>query len=166
MADKEQKVFSFDVGLPTGPDVAMLQKHWAELKIGDRVPYDEVEALLGVEWNTARFKTITTAWRNRELERGNVLVCEPGKAFVVATADQISSGTYEVLRHIGRASKKQRQRLSTVRPVSDMQKQTVEHHGRLMLTMEREAKKSRMNLLPKMEPKEQVRIEPPKQAAQ
>jgi hypothetical protein len=166
MSEKEQKVFTPFDGLPTGPDVSALQKQWPELAAGDRIPYEDVEALLGMAWNTPRFKTITNAWRARELERARVILCEPGVAFVVATADQISERTYGVLRHVGRQAKQQRHRLSTVRPVSEIQKQTVEHQARLMLAMEREAKKSRMNLLPKTEQKETVRIQPPKQAAQ
>jgi len=57
--------FSKD-GLPTAPDVAALEKHYATLQIGDQLPYEDIEALLGVEWNTQRFRTITRVWRIRE----------------------------------------------------------------------------------------------------
>lgn len=165
MTDKiENRVYSFRDGMPTGPDVAALEKRWKDIAIGDSVPYEEVEKEIGAEWRSERFRTVTTAWRARIIERGLVLICEPGRAFVVATGEQISAMTHGVLSHIGRQSKAQRKRLSTVRPESEIEKQTVEHHGRLMLMIERESKKARLNILPNSQPDEPVRISPPEKA--
>lgn len=159
------RVYSFRDGMPTGPDVSALEKRWPDLVIGTRVPYEDVEKVLGLEWRSERFRTVTAAWRSRLLERGRVLICEPGNAFLVATGEQISAMTHGVLAHIGRQSKTQRKRLSTVRPASEIEKQTVEHHGRLMQMIERESKKARLNILPSTQPVEPVRISPPSKVA-
>jgi hypothetical protein len=161
MAD-QREYFPWDDGLPTGPDVGILQRKWPALAVGDRIPYEEIGALLALDWRCARFRTVTAAWRQREMEAGRVLICEPGTAFVVATCAQISAATYSVLHQVGRKMKKQRTRLSTTSPANEIEKQTVEHHGRLLLAMEREAKRSRMNLLPNHSPEQPTRIGPPK----
>lgn len=164
MEKTEQRVFSFRDGLPTGPEVSELMKRWPELKPGDRIEYAEVEAIIGVKWNSDRFKTVTVQWRKRMMERGRVINCEPSRAFICATGDQITAGSYTVLRFVGHKAKDQRRKLSTIRPENEMQRATVDHHARLMLAMEREARKSRMNLLPPApKPEEQVRIGPPKE---
>ena len=146
----DPKYYSFKDGLPVGPDVAAIRKQWPNLKIGDRVPYEDMEALLGLEKTTNRFGTVTDAWRKAELERGLVIICERSRAFVVATAEQITGSTSDVLGHVVRTAKKHRRRLATIQPADDLQRQVVEHQGRLMSIMEREGKKSRMNVFPSM----------------
>lgn len=148
MNDATQKHYPFDTGMPTAPDVAALQKRFPDLKLGERVPYADVESVVGAAWNSPRFKSVTNVWRAREQESGRVLVCVPGRAFVVATADDITGETPAVLRTIGRKSRKHRQRLTTIRPTSELQRRTVEHHGLLMLAIERDAKAARHKILP------------------
>lgn len=161
MTDKH---YSFRDGMPTRPDVQLLQKQWPSLQVGDRIPYDDVEAVIGIERGTARWKSITNSWRHREREMGRVIECEAGKAFYVATADQLSAMTYGALQHIGRSAKRHRNKLATVEQhdnVSDDIRSRCQHHGRLMWQIEKESSASRKNLLPDTRASQQ-QISPPK----
>jgi hypothetical protein len=145
----QQKHFSWRDGMPTGPDVAILQKAYPSLSPGDRIDYETVSELLGVKVGSQRFITVTLAWRAREEDNnGIVILCKRKEAFIVATPDQITSGTYETLRHIGRSARKQRKHLATVHADDEMTRLTVDHQARLMMEVERDAKKKRMNALP------------------
>ena len=103
----EQKVYPWGEGMPTGPDVAMLQKQYRDLQPGDRIEYEDVEILLGVDRRSARWASVTNAWRRREFENGIVIDCDPGEAFIVLTADQISAKTYGAIKHVGHTVRKQ-----------------------------------------------------------
>lgn len=159
--DQEQKFFPWDGGLPTKPDVDRLLKTWPEPREGDRFDYETVERILGIARDAARFKTVTAQWRKRLLEARIVVECDPGKAFYVATCDQVSAGTYGALQFIGRKAKKHRQKLASTTPENDQQRATIEHQGRLMYAIEKDAKKSRMNLLPSTKSEERPQIGPP-----
>lgn len=159
----EQKHYAWTDGMPTGPDVTMLQKMWSDLKVGDRIPYEDVETLLGLKRDSTRWKTVTNAWREREEEKGRVIKCDPGVAFFVATTDQILGDTHPTLLSMGRLARKQRKRVATVQPSNEQEKLVRDHHGRLLSVIEREAKKHRMNLLPTFEQKAPVQIGPPKE---
>lgn len=160
MTDSEH--LPWNEGLPTAPDVNELQKKWPELKVGDRVAYGEIEALLKIEWRSNRFRCVTDAWRRRELEAGRVIECDPAEAFYVASADQVSAKTYGVLKHIGRKAKRHRTFLSVQRTEDPILAQTITHHGQLMQATERDARKHRMNLLPHTAAPEPPKIPPPK----
>lgn len=154
-------------GLPTAPDVAVLQQHFNDLKAGDRIAYEDVETLLKLTRGSARWKSVTDAWRRREEEAGRVIKCEAGAAFYVATGEQISSSSYGALEHIGRTARKQRRHLATIRTEDEGMRATQQHQSMLMLALERESKKARMNILPSVAPATTApSIAPPKQAAQ
>lgn len=161
----EEKYYSFKDGMPTGPDVAALQKAFPDLKIGDTVSYEAVSGVIGCPWTSARFKTITTVWRRRLMESGLVLGCDPGESFRVLTASQISAKTYSTLEEIGRKAKKQRKREATIRPKDDAERAGTMHRMRLLSAIEQDSKKSRMNILPPTEIKPAPRISPPDQKA-
>ncbi len=161
----EHKHFRWQDGMPTGPDVSALLKFFPDLKIGDRIEYEKVEDVLSVERSEARFWTITNAWRKRLLEEGKVIHCERGVAFRVATCEEITGRTTDVMRHVQRCAKGQRQALSTVRTDNPVEQTTVEHHGRLLLAIERDVKKSRMNVIPDTTAHSAPQITPPKTKA-
>jgi len=162
MSDDTQKLYPWSEGLPTKPDVDLLLKTWPEPKVGDRFPYEAIEALLRQERDTARFKTITNKWRDRLREIGFTIECEPGKAFYVATSGQVSAATYGVLRSVGRKARKHRIKLAIAKPVDDAERSVIEHQARLMGSVERDAKKARMNLLPPTAAPAMPQIAPPK----
>ena len=154
----------FNEGLPTKPDVDLLVKTWPDPKLGDRFPYEVIEEILGVEHTSTRFRTVCNNWRSRMLdEKGAVIECENGEAFYCATADQVSARTYNVLRGFGRKARRHRKKLAIVKTETTEQRAIAEHQARLMLAVEKDAKKHRMNLLPSTEVKSQPKIAPPKQ---
>lgn len=156
----------FNEGLPTRPDVDLLIKTWPDMKVGDRIEYESVEKLIGAKRAAARFRTVTVAWRRRMLaDHGTVIECAPGDAFFVASAEQISSATYTTLSSIGRKAKRHRRKLATVKPETAEQKATVEHQGRLMLAVEKDVKKHRMNILPNTATQAQPQLTAPDQSS-
>lgn len=165
MNTQAEKHLHWQDGLSTKPDVDMLLKHWPEPKEGDRYTYQEVAEVLRIKIESTRFRTVTSAWRKRMIEKGAVIECEPGESFYVATSDQISSRTYSTLKFIGRKAKRHRTKLSTTRPKDETQRGIIEHQARLMLAVEKDTKKARMNLLPSTAASEQPRIGPPMQKA-
>ena len=159
----EQKVYSISDGMSTGPDVAKLMESFPNLKTGDKIPYTEVEAIIGGhDWRTNRFKSVTRNWRKRMMdEKGVIIDCLPGSAFIVLSDAQITEGTHGVLRHIGKSAKKQFSRLTTIsNTVSDEMKCTRDHQMRLMDNIHREVKKSRLNILPNMDAPLQIQARP------
>jgi hypothetical protein len=158
----EQKHLPWNEGLPTAPDVNAIREKWPELKVGDRVLYSDISALLKIEIGSHRFRSVTTAWRKREEQEGRVIQCEKKTAFYVASADQTSSMTHGVLQSIGRKAKKHRKHLSIQKADDPQLQSTMDHQGRLMHAVERETKKARMNLLPSPAPvAEHPQIAPP-----
>lgn len=158
---EKQKFIGFKDGLPTGPEVEELRKKYPAPAIGARIPYADVRAIIGVDVSSARWKSVTEAWRKRELEEGRVIKCEAGEAFYVATPDQITAATYSVLEHVGKTAKKHRRELSTVRAEDAQTRGVVEHQARLMLAVEKDSRAKRMNILPATAAPVQPKIAPP-----
>lgn len=165
MSEQEQKYYSWQTGLPTGPDVESIRKKWPELKVGDRIAYADVETVLEVQKASSRWRAITNAWRKREREAGFVIECAPGQYFYVASAGQIMAGTYQTLKFIGRKASKQKFKLKNAmrHADNDGERDGINHQARLMDMVEKDAKKHRMNMLPSTTPK-QVQIAPPEAA--
>ena len=109
-------------------------------------------------------RAIFNSGRNGEKRLARAVEAESGEAFYVANADQTSSATYGVLKSIGKKARKHRQKLSVSKPANDAQRGIVEHQARLMLVVEKDARKHRMNLLPSTAPTAVPVIGPPKKA--
>ncbi|WP_257306265.1 hypothetical protein [Geothrix campi] len=96
-------------GVPTGPDVDKLLEHYGVPKIGTRIPYDELAAVINQSASSNRFKSVTAQWR-RKLDRQHniVLRCIPGEAFEVADSharvDLASRGYKMGVRKVVRCS--------------------------------------------------------------
>jgi hypothetical protein len=144
----EEKCYSWQTGMPTGPDVTMIRKRWPDLKVGDRIEYCEIVELLRVEVGSSRWNTVTKAWRKRALDDGYVIKCGPGKAFVVANAEAIIDDTYSTLKHISRSARRQLVHLMTVRDADSQTRAVVDHQARLMHAVEQDAKAKRQLALP------------------
>lgn len=157
----EDKVYSWETGMPTKPDVEALIKYWPDPIVGDVMTYDDVSVLIGCGWKTARFKSVTQVWRQRMQEKGVILECRPGEAFYVASADQISANTYGVLASIGRKARVQRKKLSVVATETEQQREIARHQGQLLQAIEQDTKRKRMNILPSTKPAEAPRLGPP-----
>lgn len=138
----------FDEGMPTRPDVDLLLATWPDPQVGDRFDYEAVGKLIGSGWRESRFRTVTTAWRRRLFERGIVVESAPAVSFYVASADQITASTYGTLKFVGKKAHRQRRKLAVAKCENGAQRAVVEHHGRILLAVEKDSKKHRMNLLP------------------
>lgn len=155
----------FNEGLPTKPDVDLLVRTWPDPKLGDRFDYEAVERILGLSRDSARFRTVCAAWRNRMMDSKNVVIeCDPGVAFYVLNADEVAARTYGMMQFVGRKARKHRKKLATVKWETEQQRVLVEHHGRYALALEHDAKKHRMNLIPSTATKPQPQIAPPKES--
>ena len=142
------KYFSWNEGLPTKPDVDMLLNTWQSPKIGDRFEYEMIAKIIGCESTSVRFKTVTSAWRKRLHKCGLNVECDKAKAFYVANFDQTVSATYGVLKFIGHKAHRHRAKLANAEPADQLGREVKEHHGRLMISIEKDTKKSVMNILP------------------
>lgn len=153
-------------GSRTSPDVTMIQRRWPDLKPGDQIGYADIAELIGEAEGSTRFRTVTDAWRSAEMDmKGLVIYCEKGRGFYVATPEQVTGATHGAFRHIRRTAKKQRERLVTIRSTDERIMASVEHQGRLLIAIERDAKKSQMNILPSVKTEEPVKRLPPKAGA-
>lgn len=165
--EKQQKYFGFKDGLPTGPDVTAIQKEFTRLVPGDRIEYELIETIINCKPGTQRWRSITDAWRKRELENGIVIECEVGAAFYVMTAEQILEGrTYDVLKHIGNKARKNRRCLGTIRTDDERTKNIRDHQMRVMWSVEKDSKQNRKNLLTPPATATMARIGPPKSKAE
>ena len=159
----DQKYYGFKDGMPTGPDVERLIRKWPELSPGDRLDYPALEKILNVEAGTSRWRSITNAWRRRQKRDSNIIIeCDAGNAFYVATADQVSSSIHGGLMGVGRKLKRMREKAIRVETKSDSQRATLDHQCLVLSNLERETKKTRMNLLPSTKAEERPKISAPK----
>lgn len=164
MADKDetQRHFFWNEGMPTGPDVALICKTYPDLKPKDKIPYEDIAELLGIEAGSNRWRSVITAWYARMLnDHGLVIKCQANSHFYVPVADEIIADTHGVSTAVSRKWKKQRVRLHHARPETETQKTAIEHQGRLVMNQERESKKMRLNLLPNTKVPDVPRIGPP-----
>lgn len=73
-------------GVPTDIDVRALRDAFPDsgLKVGQIIPYEEVEKAIKVRKESHRFKTVTNRWRHLvEKDSGLVIGAEAGKGFCV-----------------------------------------------------------------------------------
>jgi hypothetical protein len=140
--------YYFNDGMPTKPEVDQMLKKWPDINVGDKFSYKDVETLIQSQWNSARFKAVTNAWRRRMIDKGIVIECKAGEFFYSASADDVTSITHNVLKSVGKKSKKHRRKLLIVNTDTEEQKQTILHQSMLLHAIETDIKKSQTNLLP------------------
>lgn len=76
-------------GIPTKPEVDALMKAFANAKVGDLIPYDEITAITNVAYKNPRFRTVSTAFRRALLRQKNLDVAAvPGRGLKVLTASE------------------------------------------------------------------------------
>lgn len=161
MSDAKQEYLGWRDGLPTAPDVEAICQKWPELAVGQEIFYSDIQTLLKIEPGSSRWKSVTDAWRRRVREKGTVVECKAAISFYVASADQVSSATYGVLKGIGGKARRHRQKIAVSKPENEQQRTVLEHQARLMHGIERDSRKARMNLLPKTQAVEVPQISPP-----
>lgn len=102
------KPLTFTDGIPTAPDVKRLVEKFGVPKYGDLISYDETAEVIGFEYRTPRWRTVTTAWRKQLYREHNVLIrAEAAKGFVAADPSErvhiAGSGYKGALRKVVRS---------------------------------------------------------------
>lgn len=164
-AGVEGKHLPWAEGLPTRPDVDALIAAFppTTLREGVRITDEQVVAVIGGKCDSTRYRTIYSAWvRRLESDHRVVLKREKSVGFFVPTVSEVLADTHPTLEHIGRAARKQIKKLAVIKPADGIEAETRDHHGRLLGTMRREAKKARMNILPPSAATPATQITPPK----
>jgi hypothetical protein len=164
---EDQKYMPWHEGVPTKPEVDALLKAFPpeSIKPGEwRVTDDEVRSHIG-RCDQRRFYVVTKAWRNR-MERDHAVYVKDGEGFYCPANDEVLSDSHPALHRARRVVRKQRKRVSNVRPDGDQQRAQQEHVGRLLYASERSLKKDCMNVLPSTAAPKQPQIAPPAKALQ
>ena len=101
-----QKQVMYFAGIPVPPDVELLLDK-VDVSEGNRIPYWEIERLLGIRRDGSRWRTVVSGWRKRlEAERVVQLICDRGKAFVVANPpERVVVSTCHVKRMVNSAAR-------------------------------------------------------------
>jgi hypothetical protein len=88
--DEEENTLFFG-GLPTDIELAKLKEAYpaTELKVGKIIPYAELEQLLGLDWTSNRFRTVTNRWRRVVEADTNIFIHpDPGYGFKILTESE------------------------------------------------------------------------------
>lgn len=164
MSNHEQKLHPWQTGQSTKPEVDALLKQYPPETIspGEWSASDEQMKAIIKPLDATRYKTVTTAWRNRLIkDHGVVVLREATHGFYCPTPEQVFALTHPTLEHAGRKIGKQICRVSNAKPVTQIELATQDHQGKLLYVQKRELKKARMNLIPNTAAPESVRIAPP-----
>lgn len=141
--------------MPTGPDVEVILKAHPDVKPGSKIPRAALYELLGLDGSTQRgynrLRSVMSAYKHR-MKRDNNFVVDydaDAKAYRVCTPSDVMANTPRVFEKIKRRARRQRLNLeAVVAQANETERPVVEHQARALHVMEREAKKSNMNLLP------------------
>jgi len=81
-------------GLPTAIDVRKLSDSFGEPDVGRTITHEEIEAALGIEHASNRYRTVVLSWRRKLLSESNIeLGAVPGVGLKVLAADERISGS-------------------------------------------------------------------------
>ena len=99
----------FAGGIPTAPDVKRLREHYPDnsFEVGQSIPYNEVERVLGCNKRSYRFRTVTFRWRRLVEKESNVIIgTDSGKGFVILDDHQKLSLSGSKLRSAARFARR------------------------------------------------------------
>lgn len=134
-------------GVPTRPDVERLL---AELNAepGTSIAFEEVEGIIGVGWQSARFTTVTGAWRRHLFREKGIQVKREGGAFHLLTADGSQDECVRGLGKVVRSARRLRIRVDVIdqRKLSKERRERQRLLSREVQAIEETAAKSRMLL--------------------
>lgn len=160
------KHYSFRDGMPTRPDVDALLKVYPELKVGDFISREHAATVSNLEETSTRFRTVMSAFRAR-LEQDFALVLiydRPRMGYIVASVTDLTDRTGGVLQSIAGKARRHRKAINTAAiHATETEKPVAEHHMRLVGTIEREARKGKLNQLPPSAATEMPKIAPPRE---
>lgn len=165
MTETQTKHFSWDEGKPTKPEVDALLAAWPAETIRPNewsVSDEEVGGVIG-RCNSARFRTVTDAWKKRLQRDYQVTVWRlKSRGFYCPTASDVLGRTHPVMESAGRKFGKQLRDLANAKPASNVESDAKDHHGRLLSNLRRETRKARLNVLPSTQAQQAPQIAAPK----
>lgn len=123
---------TFFGGVPTGPDVRKLNQAFPDLKAGDVVLYEKVEAILGISRKISRWNSIREAWRQDLLENGLVLDCVPGEAYKIATNPEVFAKASDATKSVVRKLRRTANKIKAVKPDNEVEQQIANHSLRIL----------------------------------
>lgn len=141
-------------GMPTEPDIQKLIVGIVA-KPGETIPHEAIEEILGVSWRSARYQTVTTAWRKRLLAEQNVDLCAvPRIGFLVLTERQRLEMSVRNFHMSARGIHRSVKRLTAVRvhELKEPDRQRYDHARRLMVTTLETVTTARKALIAPMTP--------------
>lgn len=158
------KIYKASDRLPTSPDVERIRSEWPALQVGDTIPYEDVEIVLGCEWRTERFKTVTRAWRKiEEAERKITILPVAGHHFYVAAIGDILGEVNRAFRGIKNNALRKREWVINSDPTTDAEKSKSVHALQALNAIYLHAKRAEAKKLPSVEVADRPRIAPPKE---
>ena len=104
-------------GVPFDPDIKKIRESYpdSDLTVGQVIPYESVERILGVKKDSSRFRGVTTSWRKRVNEEAGVRVeVEKGVGFKVLDEEEKVDYSYSRLKQAFRKMKDSFRRASEV----------------------------------------------------
>lgn len=104
-------------GLPTAIDVKRLRETFPDLRPGDEITHERVEAALGIPRTDGRYRTVTSAWRRDLFRLDNVEVgAIVGIGFRVLTAEERVDAGVGRFQQGTRIQGRSLRRMRTIRP--------------------------------------------------
>lgn len=162
----ETRVYSWDSGRPTKPDVDALVKAFPPETIkpgGWKIAWDQFREVVGTRESQYRLYTVAVSWRKKMLSEHNIVIwCAKGIGFYCPTFADGASRTGERQAHNIRVMLRHARQLSTMQPTSEMERTVKEHQLRIMDASIRAMRKDKMNLLPPTIAQQPPAISPPK----
>jgi len=126
-------------GVPTDPDIKKLREAFPaeRLEMGQVIPYEEVEEVIGTAKKSARFRTVTTRWRRLvERETGNTVIgTERGVGFKVLDNRQKLDLSNDILEQALRRSRRSYQVTGRI----NLEQLTQDERDRLLMVQKRSA---------------------------
>lgn len=96
-------------GIPTEIDINIIMQMWPEneMKLGDKISYQDIETIIDQTRDTKRFRTVTSRWRRKvEALTGKVIGVDAGIGFKVLTEkEKLELGRQKLIESSRRAKR-------------------------------------------------------------
>lgn len=146
-------------GVPTEPDVRRLLSAFANIKAGDEIAHADVAKAIGAEPTTARYRSVTSAWRKHLLKVNNLRL-----STVIGAGFRVLDGMERIaddIKRYGRGAKQIRKAADDVRSVEigkldQSQQRVAEHVLRHMETTADHLRKASKEIAIEFKPQDQL----------
>lgn len=108
-------------GIPTGPDVKLLAEAFDPIEPGDEFTHDAMEKVLSIKRDSARYRSVTDAWRRDKLRDENVeIVALPRVGFRALTPNERVDENIKGFRYGTRKQARSVNRIARVKQTEDL----------------------------------------------